>query len=350
MRNDREEAEVIASEIAAQKYAAGLTWENFAILYRTNQQSRPIEETLRKCKIPYRLIGGRSFFDRREIKDLLAHAACLVNPQNDAALLRILRTPPRGIGAVTVENALEESVRRKCCLFDVLRESDNISISSKARQKISLFCDFVDSFRIRLSMPASLPSNLLQNMLEESGYFEDLQRGCKTGEENRRREENIRDLLRDLSGYRGPEGLQAFLDEISLDNERQEKESSPGVTLITLHAVKGLEFPHVYLVGAEDGLLPHERSKSEGVIDEERRLFYVGITRAMKTLTISYPLYRTKYGNAYACRRSPFLDEIAGAEVVEITGAALLNQPAPEDMATDQFALLKQMISGAGQE
>ena len=346
MRDDREEAELVTSEIAAHRHAEQLPWEHFAILYRTNQQSRPIEETLRKLKIPYRLIGGKSFFDRREIKDVLAYATCLINPSNDPSLLRILRTPPRGIGAVTIENALEQS--RNGSLFEVLRTPElSDTVSSRTRQAITAFCDLIETYRIRLSTPSSDPSSILRTLLEESGYFEDLQRSCKTPAESLRREENVRSLLRDLSEYKDHKGLSTFLDEITLDNDRQEEqtESSTGVTLITLHAAKGLEFPHVYLIGAEDGLLPHQRSKSEGTVDEERRLFYVGITRAMKTLTISHALQRVKYGSPMSCQRSPFLSEIVGEGVLESTGTEILNQPASEEMAADHFALLKQMLS-----
>lgn len=345
MPDDRKEAELVTSEIAAYGHVEGLPWEHFAILYRTNQQSRPLEEALRRLKIPYHLIGGKSFFDRREIKDVLAYATCLFNPSNDTALLRIIRTPPRGIGAITIENALEESVRRQWNLFDVLRDPDGWTSSTRTRQALATFSDFIETFRIRLSLPDSLPSALLQTMLEESGYFEDLRRSCKTPAESQRREENVRDLLRDLAEYRGNEGLGTFLDEISLDNDRMDKDSSTGVTLITLHAAKGLEFPHVYLIGAEDGLLPHKRSKNEGTMDEERRLFYVGITRAMKTLTISHALCRTKYGSPIACHRSPFLLEITGEGVIESSGTAVLNQPASTETAANQFAALKQMLS-----
>ncbi len=343
MRDDREEAELVTSEISAQRHAQSTPWEHFAVLYRTNQQSRPIEEALRRLKIPYRLIGGKSFFDRREIKDVIAYATCLMNPSNDAAILRILRTPPRGIGAVTVENALSES----CNLFAVLQSPEfRNTVSTRTREAISTFCDFIEAFRIRLSTPSSQPAALLQSMLEESGYFEDLRHSCKTQQESLRREENVRDLLRDLDRYQESEGLRTFLDEISLDNDRQDKDKAGiGVTLITLHAAKGLEFPHVYLIGAEDGLLPHQRSKIEGTVDEERRLFYVGITRAMKSLTISHSLQRMKYGKPVACQRSPFLSEIAGDGVVESSGTKILNQPVTAETAENHFARLKQLLA-----
>jgi superfamily I DNA/RNA helicase len=187
--------------------------------------------------------------------------------------------------------------------------------------------------------------HILSSLLDECGYLDDLRRSCKTPDESLNREENVKEMLRALGDYqkRSRDGLQGFLDEVSLDREREQdkEESVRGVTLITLHAAKGLEFPHVFLIGAEDGLLPHERSKSEGVVDEERRLFYVGITRAMRSLVITWCRARRKFGTPMHCQPSPFLREIRGEHVIEESYEELMNRPLEKEDVAEQFARLR---------
>ena len=287
--DDKTEAEFVVAEAGAIRNASGLPWEHFAVIYRMNAQSRLLEENLRRMKIPYRLVGGKSFFDRREVKDILATITCLVNPQDDISLLRLL-TP--GADA----------------------------------------CAIVSGY------------------LEESGYFDDLKRSCKTPEEALNREAGAKEILNALANHQSKRRgtVQDFLDELSLNREREEdkKDDGKGVTLITLHAAKGLEFPHVFLVGAEDGLLPHERSKSEGTVDEERRLFYVGITRAMKSLTITHCRNRMKFGSAMHCRPSPFLKEIEGEGVHAESYEDIMSKPVAEEDVAMSFANLRAMLSG----
>jgi superfamily I DNA/RNA helicase len=348
--DDRKEAEFVVSEIAAHRNSERLPWEHFAVLYRMNAQSRLLEEEFRKAKIPYRLVGGKSFFERREIKDISAYLTVLVNPSDDASLLRIINTPPRGIGAGTVELALSFSAERHLSLFEALKHPEHLeTCSRKAVAAITAFADELESARIRAATPGADASAILSEMLGNCGYLEDLQRSCKTPEETLNREENVREMLRALSDFqkRSKEGIRGFLDEISLDREREEdrNETAAGVTLITFHAAKGLEFPHVYLVGAEDGLLPHERSKTEGTVDEERRLFYVGITRAMRSLVITWCRARTKFGSAMHCRPSPFLREILGEGVVEENYESIVNRPLTDDDVAAQFAALRARLS-----
>ncbi|MCK9590355.1 MAG: UvrD-helicase domain-containing protein, partial [Terrimicrobiaceae bacterium] len=348
--DDKKEAEFVVNEIGALRTANNLPWEHFAIAYRMNAQSRLLEECLRRLRIPYRLVGGKSFFDRREVKDVLATMACLVNPSDDVALLRIINTPPRGIGATTVELALEHSAKAHKSLFETLTAPEFAEqVSRKTAGAIRTFGEDLASRRIHLLTPGADAAHIVSQFLGESGFFEDLKRSCKTPEEQLNRESGAREVLRALAEHqkRSSSGLQGFLDEMTLDRERDEdkKDDAKGVTLITLHAAKGLEFPHVFLLGAEDGLIPHERSKSEGTVDEERRLFYVGITRAMKSLTITHCLHRTKFGSAMYCRPSPFLQEIEGEGVLVESYEEIVNKPVAEQDIAASFASLREMLA-----
>jgi DNA helicase II / ATP-dependent DNA helicase PcrA len=341
--DDRKEAEFVIEEIAAHRRSQNLPWEHFAVIYRMNAQSRLLEENLRKHKIPYRLIGGKSFFERREIKDVTAYITALLNPEDDPALLRIINTPPRGIGATTVELALGFSVERQCSLFEALRHPDFLAdSSSRAENAIRAFADELEAARIRVNTPGTSGAEIISTLLEECGYMEDLRKSCKTVDEAMNREENVREMLRGLNSFeqRSKDGLQGFLDEVSLNREREEDkaDNALGVTLITMHAAKGLEFPHVFLIGVEDGLLPHERSKGEGTVDEERRLFYVGITRAMRSLVITWCRARTKFGSAQHNLPSPFLKEIAGEDVITESFEDIMSRPMEEEDVAAQFA------------
>ena len=348
--DDKKEAEFVVNEIGALRTANNIPWEHFAIAYRMNAQSRLLEECLRRLRIPYRLVGGKSFFDRREVKDVLATMACLINPSDDVALLRIINTPPRGIGATTVELALDHSAKAHKSLFETLTAPEFAEqVSRKTAAAIRQFGDEIASRRIHLLTPGADAAHIVSQFLGESGFFEDLKRSCKTPEEALNRESGAREVLRALTEHqkRSSSGLQGFIDEMTLDRERDEEknEEARGVTLITLHAAKGLEFPHVFLLGAEDGLIPHERSKSEGTVDEERRLFYVGITRAMKSLTITHCLNRTKFGSAMYCRPSPFLKEIEGEGVLVESYEEIVNKPVAEEDIAASFASLREMLA-----
>jgi superfamily I DNA/RNA helicase len=348
--DDREEAEFIVNEIGARRDNETGSWEDFAILYRMNQQSRFFEENLRRMRIPYRVVGGKSFYDRREIKDIMSYMATLLNPQDDAALLRIINNPPRGIGATTVEIALERSHAAHRSLFEELTSEEFLAyITKRAAEAIRKFTDTLAAARIRIATPGSDAAHIISEMLADCGYIDDLKRSCKTIEEGDKREINVKELLASLAEHqkRSRKGLRGFLDEVSLDRDREEKkeDNAKGVTLITLHAAKGLEFKNVYLIGAEEGLLPHERSKAEDTIDEERRLFYVGMTRAMRSLTITHCRNRNRFGTATFCEPSRFLEEIEGDGVVRKNFEELMSAPVSEEQFENSFARLREMLS-----
>jgi DNA helicase II / ATP-dependent DNA helicase PcrA len=351
--NDREEAQFVAEEMQRKNFSEGEAWENFAVLFRMNAQSRLLEENLRRLHIPYRIVGGKSFFDRREIKDLLAYMTLLVSPDDDASLLRVINTPARGLSPATVERALEWSVRHKCSLWRALSNSEFLrEMSARTAASIRAFVEMIGDYETKIAEPLSNPAALVTKLIAEIGYAADLRRNCKTAEEAAERESNVGDILRDLAQFlkRSTKGLRGFLDEVILDQEREEEdeelEQKTGVTLITMHAAKGLEFKHVYLIGLEEGILPHDRSRAEGSIDEERRLFYVGITRAMWTLTLSHCQTRTKYGSVASCAPSSFIKELDPEFLDTINLLKLLSTPVAEESAKSRFAQMRAALAG----
>ena len=323
--NEEEEARTVVEEIEYARLAKRIPWAEHAILFRTNIQSRSFEMALRHAEVRYHLIGGQSFFDRREVRDFIAYLKLLVNPQDDISLLRVANVPARGLSDRTMERLLAASQERPCSVFSAMRHTDvQASFSARTRENIQEFVNLVERTRGQLESDQNLP--LLQwaeRFLADIGYIDELRRSEKTADAAENRIRILKDLIATLDGDRGPraspmERLETFLENITLDTEREEEKETIGdaVTLITMHSCKGLEFPRVYVVGLEDGLLPHSRAKVEGTMDEERRLFYVAITRAMQTLTLTHCRGRKKYGQTVPCHPSPFLQELP-AELVE---------------------------------
>jgi len=349
MMDDRQEASWLAGEIHSRKTSESLKWEDFAVLFRMNAQSRLIETELRQLRIPYRIIGGKSFFDRREVKDILAYAACLLNTDDDVSLLRIVNTPARGISDGTVEKATTASIHKRCSIFQIMRDEEFLAeLPARARGAVEKFTIFLDDLELKMNEPLANQPSLLRTLLAESGYLAELQRTCKTPEEWLNREQGVNDVLNSFEQYEGrsEKGLRGFLDEMLLRHEREnEKEDDGlGVTLITLHASKGLEFPHVHLIGCEEGLLPHDRSKVEGNVDEERRLLYVGITRAKNTLSITWCRNRTKYGSIMPCTMSSFLKELDPELSEHINAGQLLSAPVSQENASAKFDAILDML------
>jgi len=353
-KDDEEEARTIVELIEYARMAKRIPWSAQAILFRTNIQSRPLETALRQGQVRYHLIGGQSFFDRREIRDFLAYLKIFVNPNDDVSLLRIANVPARGLSDVTMERLLSASHERKCSVFAVMKNpAVTATFQAQARNSIESFVQFVERTRDPLeSFDAQHPvllSSWADRFLDEIRYFNELRRAEKTPEAAESRIRNIKELLVTLDGQPSSlsphDRLQSFLEEITLDTEREEEKENAGdaVTLITMHSCKGLEFPHVYIVGMEEGLLPHSRSKEEGTLDEERRLFYVALTRAMQTLTISHCANRKKYGQSMPCHPSSFLHDLP-KELVEHADE-LAKKPVSAESGRDQFAAMRAALS-----
>ncbi len=351
--DEEEEARTIAEQIEFERLARRIPWAHQAILFRTNAQSRPLETALRQAGVRYHLVGGQSFFDRREVRDFLAYLKTLLNPNDDVSLLRIANIPARGLSDVTMERLLAASHERKCSVFAVMKNpAVTTTFLARTRESIAGFVGLIERTQVRLQREAlsrdpKALQDCAQHFLSEIGYFAELRRTEKRADTAENRLRNLKDLIATLDGSDiaslAPfDRLQAFLEKITLDAEHQEeKDQEPGeaVTLITMHSCKGLEFPHVYIVGMENGLLPHSRAQAEGTLDEERRLFYVAVTRAMQTLTISHCGGRKKYGATVPCHPSPFLKDLP-PELVD-NADELANQPVTPQSAKANFAVLR---------
>lgn len=351
-QDEKEESDMIAKEVESARFASNQPWEDFAVLFRTNDQSRVLEQAFRQRKIPYRVVGARSFFDRREVKDILCYLTILHNPHDDISLLRILNTPTRGIGTATAELARERSMEKQHSVWVALCDEDFLrQIPEKGRNAIRSFTHLISKY----SRPAGTPGTNITQMTEalilEVGYMDHLKKLAKEPDDFAGWENGIKELLKSMTDYEERDrtgGLGGFLDEITLNDEREEKddiEKKKGVCLITLHASKGLEFPVVYLPGIEQGILPHRRSYEEGRVDEERRLFYVGITRAKQKLTISHTRTRMKWGQKQTCLPSPFLKELDRKFVTDLDYTRHMNETVTQEENTNFFAGLRAMLS-----
>ncbi len=350
--NDDEEARNLVEQIEFARRAHGVPWLQHAVLFRTNMQSRPLETAFRTAGVRYHLIGGQSFFDRAEVRDFLAYLKVFINPHDDVSLLRIANVPARGLSDVTMERLLGASHERKGSVFAAMKNpAVQAGFQTKARQSIEAFVAFIEKTRAQLHHAASSPRPLQswsEHFLDETGYFKELQRLEKNPENAEARIRNLRELTATLDNFGRPadplaDRLQSFLEDITLDSEREEeKEAGDAVTLITMHSCKGLEFPRVYIVGLEDGLLPHARSAAEGTLDEERRLFYVAVTRAMQSLTLSHCAGRMRYGQLMPCHPSRFLKELP-PELVEDADARD-KQPVNPDAGKKMFDVLRSAI------
>ncbi|MHC1766539.1 MAG: ATP-dependent helicase [Verrucomicrobiia bacterium] len=317
--DDEAEARSIVEQIEYARQIKRIPWLKQAILFRTNLQLRPLETALRQASVRYHLIGGQSYFDRREVKDLLSYLKLFLNPHDDVSLLRVANVPPRGLSDATLERLLAASQERKCSVFAAMTNPTVLfSLPVAARTRVEGFLGLIDRTRAALHGDSSmLLRTWAERFLDEIRYVDELRRFEKNQETAESRIRNLKELVCNLDESRPPgtppaDRLHDFLEDLTLDEDRADEKETSGdaVTLITMHSCKGLEFPHVYIVGLEDGLLPHSRSKMEGTLDEERRLFYVAITRAMLTLSISYCLARKKFGEAVQCHPSPFLKEL----------------------------------------
>ncbi len=322
--NEEEEAKSIVENIEFLRMTRKIPWRDHAILVRTNLQTRPLELGLRQGRVRYRVVGGQSFFDRREIKDFLAYLKTFVNPHDDVNLLRIANTPTRGLSDVTMERLLAASQERHCSVFAAMRHTDvQDSLAARTKEAILEFIELLDSTKARLeNPPPTVTERPLQAWCEwwlnDIQYLNDVRKVEKNAEAAESRIMVLRDLIAGMDGKGGDaslthwERLEHFLQDISLESDREDDKESTAdqVTIITTHSCKGLEWPAVYIAGVEDGLLPHSRSKVEGTMDEERRLFYVAITRAQKHLSMSFCSSRRKYGELVPCQPSPFLKEL----------------------------------------
>ena len=314
------EGNFVAGKILAG--SRGKQFRDYAILYRTNAQSNALEYALKRNGIPYRVIGGTRFFDRAEVKDMLSYLCVINNRFDDLRLKRIINNPPRGLGQKTIETASRLAEAEHKPLYAVIADAGNYGPLEKSAGKFRQFSDMVESLAQLLDDGMSLP-DFYEEVLVRTGY-EDMLKAKET-EENKTRLENVRELKSSIYSYvenAETPSLAGFLEEIALYTDlEQYNEGDDAVVMMTMHSAKGLEFPHVFLVGFEDGLFPGMRAIGDAEeMEEERRLCYVAITRAKQTLTISYARQRMIYGRTAASLPSRFLKEIPDECVVKKGG------------------------------
>lgn len=311
-QDERSEARFVVGQIA-RVIGEGGSLRDVAVFYRTNAQSRALEEALRQADVPYRIIGGTGFYDRQEIKDALAYLRALGNPNDDVSLRRIINVPRRAIGDTTVSRLSEHAAMLGVSLRVVLLDAESILPGSAARKAVVGFSDLMD--RLTAAAVSMEPAELLERIYDETAMIESL-RAERTLEANGRIE-NLAELLgvaRSATLTGEPEAdLAMFLQELSLVSDADQlpdSDDDSAVTMMTLHTAKGLEFPRVYMVGMEDNIFPHARALEEANLEEERRLCYVGMTRAREQLTMTYARTRSLYGRQDYNPPSTFLSEI----------------------------------------
>ena len=311
--NAYEEAEYIAGDISRRVREDGCQYKDCAILYRTNAQSRLFEEKFLMANIPYKLVGGVNFYARKEIKDLLSYLKTVDNGKDDLAVRRIINVPKRGIGSASLTKVQDYADQKGISFYDALRETENIPALGRAAAKITPFVTFIQSLRSKLEYVSV--SELLKDIIEETGYVAELQ--AEGTEEAEGRIENINELITKVVSYEEENEdptLSGFLEEVALIADIDTVDGDDNqVLLMTLHSAKGLEFPYVYLAGMEDGIFPSYMTITADdptEIEEERRLCYVGITRAMKELTLTCAQQRMIRGETQYNRPSRFIREI----------------------------------------
>ncbi len=319
--NETKEAEGVVADIARLLRQPDWQPHDFAILFRTNEQPRAFETELRRLHLPYVLIGGMSFFDRKEVRDVLAYLKVIQSPQDEISLLRIINTPPRGFGAKSVELLSKEAVQQGLTLWDVMQQPAVMQRLPEAAQRAGEeLSALVRDFQTRLAQRPLVDG--VRALLDRIGYEAELRRLYDDPNDQAARWAAVEEVVNALGAYEAKSRkatLSGFLDDVALggpdfDNEKDKQLRRNAIVLMTLHSAKGLEFPHVYMVGMEEGLLPHHRSVAvEGeAIDEERRLCYVGVTRAQDYLTLSMALTRQKWGKPRDTIPSRFLFELIG--------------------------------------
>lgn len=312
-QTEHDEADYIAGVIYNRHEISHEPYGDMAILFRTNAQSRVLEEKLMRYAIPYTMGGGTKFYDRKEIKDVLAYLRLLYNPEDSLSLTRIINVPKRNIGATTMEHVAAYAEAQGISLFEALSSTDEIPVTKRAKASLENFAAMI--FDLLNDIEGKDVLSLIETVIKQTGYGDMLDKEAEHDPQGESRKENVGEFLSVAKDYMdsNPEGnLQDFLENVALVSDVDDFESSDSkVTLMTLHAAKGLEFPVVFLTGLDEGLFPHSRTLMDPAqVEEERRLAYVGITRAERQLYVTNAVTRTMYGRISAYMPSRFLAEI----------------------------------------
>ena len=344
-RDDEHEAERIAADVGHLAQKHGARWNEFAVLYRGNHQSRPLEKALRLARVPYHLTGGTAFLERAEVKDLLAYLRLIVNPDDDAAFLRIANVPRRDIGATTLEKLGELAQARHCGL---LRAAHNDAVLAQlAPRSASALAGFTDLIgQLAASGRHSSAADLVGELITRTSYLDHLQEHVKDSSTRQRRQENLDELVGWFRAMqKTASGVGDLAAQLALLTHSDRDDGGDAVRLMTLHSAKGLEFRFVYLTGVEDGTLPHASSIEEGRVEEERRLLYVGITRAKERLCLSYAARSRRYGEIQSNEPSRFLAELPQSDLHWDGRDADQDAEAKRELASSHIARLADLLA-----
>lgn len=357
--DDTSEAQRVAKEILTHRIRRSGTWEQYAVLYRSNFQARALEAELRSLQIPYKLSGGTSFFARTEIKDVMSYLRIILNPDDDTAFLRIINTPKRGIGSASLEKlglfAQEYSISLlSACSHAGLKNA----LGAKAANTLQDFSEFVERFTRDLYENTD-PIPLIRQMIEEMGYLDYIKGDSKTPQQEKNRLDNIESLYSSINSMinRAEDDDEKTIDAVirklvllDMLEQQQEEANTNKVNLMTLHAAKGLEFDYVYIIGVEEDILPHRNSLDDDGIEEERRLMYVGITRAKHELTLMVAKKRRSGKDFRQTTPSRFLDELP-SEHIDYPERQTKTQSNknPEQIATDYLKNMQAMLAAKRQ-
>ena len=317
-QSETHEAEFVAQQIARNKLIYGANFADFAILYRGNHQARLFEDALRSARIPYQISGGQSFYDKAEIKDVLSYLRLLANPDDDPAFLRAATTPKRGIGDTTLGKLNDYAKQHECSLFQAAQSMEALAaLNAKNREAVQQFVYLMQDYQARAA--ADDAGEMVQNLLQEIEYEAYLMSADESGKAAEMRWQNVQDLAAWLAkkGEEGEKNLIELMQTIALMTllEGRDDGEIDAVKMSTLHASKGLEYPFVYLVGCEEGLFPHADSVEAGALEEERRLMYVGITRAKQQLTLTHCIKRKRQGTFVFPEPSRFINEMPQSDL-----------------------------------
>jgi DNA helicase-2/ATP-dependent DNA helicase PcrA len=336
--DEMQEAEFVVGEIRKlERENPDISWGDFAILYRTNAQSRPIEDCLVRWQIPYSIVGGLKFYDRREIKDILAYLRAIVNPSDTVSLLRVINTPRRGVGQTTIDNLQNAASQLGVPLWEIINDETSVkTVAGRSAKGVISFVQIINKWRDVLA--TSPVVDIVTGILEDTGYVKELQ--TQATDEAMDRVQNLQELVNAAIQFQEENEtptLDTYLSSTALSSDLDNlEEGKKAVSLMTLHASKGLEFPIVFLVGLEAGLFPNYRSLNDPLaLEEERRLCYVGITRAQEMLYLSHARERRLYGTREPATRSQFIGELPGELLrtnsrIKTTRTAPPSNPSPE--------------------
>jgi len=344
-RDPEHEAEVVVTEILRRQFAKKQSLKSFAVLFRGNYQARPIELALRAQRVPYHLSGGMGFFERQEVKDVLAYLRLLVDPDDDQAFLRVVNRPARDVGAKTLDALAEVAHSRRLSLHGAIEEAAFAKrLNARSLKGLSTFAAQLAIRRERLNTGEVV--GLLSGLLDDLGY----RAWLKTDPLGQVREENLNSALEWLKREERPRdaaALKDWVNQLAILGSEEDDSERDQVRLMTLHASKGLEFEHVFLIGVEEGMLPSQMALDENQEDEERRLFYVGITRARQSLTLTQTLSRRRFGNVEKRKPSRFIDELPKADLKVIGGNDDAgSRERNQEVGDSQLARIRALLGG----